>query len=89
MMTASGVQQVNLYLPELRPRRDLVTAARLAQVVALVLVVMLFVTLFNAIQRASLRSNFANVQASVAEQTARTERVESEVTGRDRPGVSA
>ncbi|MBU2099355.1 MAG: hypothetical protein KKD00_11380 [Gammaproteobacteria bacterium] len=82
MMTGSGIQQVNLYLPELRPRRDLVTAVRLVQVVAVMLVVMLLVTLFNAVQRASLRSEYASVQALVADQTARTEQVEAEVTGR-------
>lgn len=82
MMKASGVQQVNLYLPELRPRKDVVTALRLVQVVAVMLVVMLLLTLFNVVQRASLRSDYARVQVAVAEQTTNTERVEAEVTGR-------
>jgi Tfp pilus assembly protein PilE len=82
MMAGGGIQQVNLYLPELRPRRDLVTAARLVLVVAVMLIGMLLLTLFNAVQRASLRSDYASVQAALADQSARTEQVETEVMSR-------
>lgn len=82
MMTSSGIQQVNLYLPELRPRRDLVTALRLVQIAVVLLVLMLPATLFYTVQRASLRSDLAEVQGLVAEQTERTSRIETAVTER-------
>lgn len=82
MMTASAIQQVNLYLPELRPRRDLVTAVRLVQVLAVMLGVMMLLSVFNSWQRASLRSDLADVQQALAVQTARTEQVEQDVASR-------
>src|SRR5690606_1306246 len=76
------VQQVNLYLPELRPRRDVVTAARCVQAVALVLGVMVLTGFFNAWQRAGLRADLAEMQALVAVQQTRTEQVERDVAAR-------
>lgn len=75
-------QQINLYLPELRPRRDLVTAVRLLQVVAVVIGVMLLISVFSAWQRASVRSDLADMQALVAAQQTRTEQVERDVAAR-------
>lgn len=82
MMTGNGIQQVNLYLPELRPRRDLVTSLRLAQVVAVMIGVMVLMSIFNVWQRASLRSDLSEMQQLLAEQTARTEQVERDVAAR-------
>ncbi len=82
MMMLNGVQQVNLYLPELRPRRDLVTAARLVQVTAVIVLVMLLTSLINVWIRASLRSDVAELQSMVVAQVNRTDTVEREVAGR-------
>ncbi|MDO8907104.1 MAG: hypothetical protein Q7W55_01250 [Pseudohongiella sp.] len=81
-MMQSGVQQINLYLPELRPRRDLVTAARFVQVIAVMIAVMMLFGTFNLWQRSAVRSDLAEVQALVAVQTARTEQVERDVAAR-------
>ena len=60
------VQQVNLYLPEIRPRKDLVTAARTLSTLAVLLVLMLLLSGYTFWQRASARSELADVQALVA-----------------------
>lgn len=79
---APVAQQINLYLPEIRPRKDLVTAVRTLAVLALVVVLMVLVTAVGYWQRASLRSQLTDVQAQVAAQTSRTEELERQVAAR-------
>ena len=81
-MMQGGVQQVNLYLPELRPRRELVTAVRLLQVTAAIVLVMVLTSLVNVLIRASLRSDVTELQAMVVAQVDRTDTIEREVAGR-------
>jgi hypothetical protein len=81
-MIPGGVQQINLYLPELRPRRDLVTAVRLAQVTGVILLVMVLVSLVNVWIRAGLRGDLEEMQAMVVAQLNRTDTIEREVAGR-------
>lgn len=81
-MMLDGVQQVNLYLPELRPRRDLVTAVRLAQATGVILLLMVLISLVNVWIRASLRSDLEEMQAMVVAQVNRTDTIEREVAGR-------
>jgi hypothetical protein len=81
-VTQSAIQQVNLYLPELRARRDWVTAHGSVQGIAVLLAVVLLVSVFNAWQRAVVRSDLAELQALVSTQATRTEQVERDVAAR-------
>ena len=75
-------QQINLYLPELRPNRELVTAVRLVRATAVVVGVMLLLSAFNYWQRSGLQQELAVVQAELAAQTERTEQIERDAAGR-------
>lgn len=79
---AMTTQQINLYLPELRPRRDLVTAVRLLLVVGVLIMGMLLMTGWSAYQRSNLEQQLARIELAVTEQTVRTERVERELAAR-------
>jgi len=78
----SAVQQINLYLPEIRPRQDLVTARRTLSTLVVLLVLMGLVSAFGYWQRSSLQSELATLQAHVAEQSARTQQIERDVASR-------
>lgn len=75
-------QQINLYLPELRPRRDLVTAARAVQVLGVLLGLALLVSLVQWWQTGLNQNRLAEVEQALQEQTARTEQLEREVAAR-------
>lgn len=75
-------QQINLYLPELRPRRDLVTAARTVQVLGVLLGLALLVSLLQWWQTGLSQNRLAEVEQALQEQTARTEQLEREVAAR-------
>lgn len=77
-----AVQQVNLYVPELRPNREMVTAARLVQTVVAVLLVMVLISSWNYWQRSVLRAELAVAQTELAAQTQRTEQIERDAAGR-------
>lgn len=79
---SATVQQINLYLPELRPRHDWLTGLRLLQVCALLLILMILYAAWNTWQRSSLRDELALAQAQLLEQTQRTEQLERDVAGR-------
>lgn len=75
-------QQINLYLPELRPNREVLTAARLARTVAAVVVVMMLLSALSYWQRSGLQEELAVVQAEVSAQTERTEQIERDAASR-------
>lgn len=75
-------QQINLYLPEIRPRRDLVTAARTLSALALTIPIVLLVSAYTYWQLSSMRSRLAEAQALVVVQTSQTEQVERSVAAR-------
>lgn len=79
---STTVQQVNLYLPELRPTRDWLTGMRLLQAIVLMLVLMVVFAAWKTWQRGSLQEELAVTQASLQEQTRRTEQLERELAGR-------
>ena len=78
-------QQINLYLPELRPRRDLVTAARAVQVLGVLLGLALLVSLVQWWQTGLNQNRLAEVEQALQEQTARTEQLEREVAAAAAP----
>jgi len=79
---ASNSQQINLYLPELRPRRDLVTAVRAVQLLSVLFGLALLVSLFQWWQTRSYENRLTEVELALQEQTARTEQLEREVAAR-------
>ena len=77
-----ATQQINLYLPELRPNREWLTAARLVTSVAAVIVVMTLISSWNYWERSSLQQELAVAQTDLAAQTARTEQIERDAASR-------
>lgn len=75
-------QQINLYLPELRPNREWMTAARLVKAVAIAIVVMILLSSWNYWQRSNLQAELAVVQGELTAQTERTEQIERDAASR-------
>ena len=75
-------QQINLYLLELRPRSDLVTAARAVQVLGVLMGLAILVSLVQWWQTGVNQNRLAEVEQALQEQTARTEQLEREVAAR-------
>jgi cell division protein FtsB len=78
----SVTQQVNLYLPELRPRRDLVTATRLARVVVVLAVLAVLVSTAQLWRASASESRLLALQEELRVQTVRTEQIEREMAAR-------
>lgn len=81
-MITTGIQQVNLYLPELRPRRQIISALRLLQVFAVVGILMALQSMWTLWQRSSTSSHLADVRTKLEVQTARTIQIEADVASR-------
>ncbi|MBC52276.1 MAG: hypothetical protein CMQ34_00410 [Gammaproteobacteria bacterium] len=79
---AATTQQINLLLPELRPRRDWLTASGLVAAVAVVAGVLLIAGAWFGWQAGQLEDELASAQQALAEQSARTEALERDVAGR-------
>lgn len=75
-------QQVNLYLPELRPNREWMTAARLVRTVLSVVAIMILFSSWNYWQRANLQAELSVVETELAVQTQRTEQIERDAASR-------
>src|SRR5690606_6272154 len=75
-------QEINLYLPELRPRKDWLQAVRVLQLLLVLGLLMGATSAVNYWQRASLQRQLAEVQAELSEQTRRTEQIERSLAGR-------
>lgn len=84
MMQRDGAfkQEINLFLPELRPARDLVTAARLLSVIAVLTVLMAGLSAIQWWQRDALSSEQGLLQSQLREQSSRTEQIERQVAER-------
>lgn len=66
-------QQINLYLPEFRLKKDPLTAKVLAQVLGGVVAVLFLVSAYDLFTRWQLDSELANLQVSLTEETRKTE----------------
>lgn len=78
----TGVQQINLYVPELRPRRDAFGATRLGQLVLLVVVLAVLLFGWQQWRQGQLAGELATVEALIRDQTQRTEALERELANR-------
>lgn len=78
----TGMQQVNLYLPEYRPQRDWMTIQRLGFVLSVAVLALAVHAGWGYWQRYSLEQQLAEAQTALNEQTRRTEQLERSLAGR-------
>jgi cell division protein FtsB len=81
-MTSVDMQQINLYLPELRPQRQLISALRLLKALALICLLMILQALWTGWQHSTLSADLAVVQDQLNTQAARTQQIEANVATR-------
>jgi hypothetical protein len=79
---SAQLQQINLYLPELRPRRNWLTARRLVSVAGILLIVMTVTAGWMELQTTLAQSRMDRLQVQIQEQTLRVEQVERETAAR-------
>jgi hypothetical protein len=79
---SAPLQQINLYLPELRPRRDWLTAQRLVSVGGILLIVMTVTAGWMELQASLAQSRMDRLQVQIQDQTLRVEQVERETAAR-------
>lgn len=75
-------QQVNLYLPEFRPRKDWLTVPRLAALMGLLVLMLGSLAGYDIWRRYSLTEELAVVQQALATQTRVTEQIEASLASR-------
>lgn len=75
-------QQINLYLPEFRVKKDPVTALLMGQVLAGVIGVMMLVTLFDLFTQWRLGNELETLQATLQEETQRTDQIDEQLARR-------
>lgn len=75
-------QQINLYLPEFRPRRDWLTAVRLLTLLLGLCVLIALLSGVDYWRRYALQQDLSALQAQLADQTRVTERIESTLASR-------
>lgn len=75
-------QQINLYLPEYRVKKDPVTALLMGQIVGGLLVLMLLVTAYHMVIQWNLDSQLLELRATLAEETQRTSQLGDELARR-------
>lgn len=80
------IQQINLYLPELRGSKDPLTAVLIGQVLAGVTAVLFLLTAYNLFHRLQLNSELSDLNATLAEERANTEALSRELAGRAQDG---
>ncbi|MEQ8955008.1 MAG: hypothetical protein RL120_12830 [Gammaproteobacteria bacterium] len=72
-------QQINLYLPEFRVKKDPVTVVLMAQVVGGVCALLFLLTSWDVLSRWQLGNQLEQLQASLAEETRRTDELEDQL----------
>jgi hypothetical protein len=75
-------QQINLYLPEFRIKKDPVTALLMGQVLAGLIGLMVLVTLFDLFTQWRLGNQLESLQATLQEETQRTGQLDEELARR-------
>jgi len=66
------LQQINLYLPEFKVKKDPLTVMLMAQVLGVVLVIMVLVSAVQIFSRWQANSSLAELQATLVEETRKT-----------------
>jgi len=79
---SAALQQINLYLPELRSQRDWLRASTLGIGVTAVLIMMVIVGSWSVLQRSLATRQLEELQALLQSQTELAERIEREAAGR-------
>ena len=77
-------QQINLYLPEFRVRKEPLTAVLMAQVVAAVVVILVLLSAFDFYRQWQLTQELVTLRAELEEATARTDALNEQLTRRSR-----
>lgn len=75
-------QQINLYLPEFRPRRDYISGLRVLQGAVVLLVVLVVLAVFNTVRQGDLQSELQLAQERLAAQTGITEELQQNLARR-------
>lgn len=75
-------QQINLYLPEFKVKKDALTALVLAQVLGSVIVVMVLISSYDFFTRWQLGRELADLQATLQEETRKTNELDGQLAGR-------
>lgn len=78
----TGIQQINLYVPELRPQRDAVTAGRLTSLTALLVVIAVLLFGWEQWRQTQLSRELARIEEQIQVQSPRTEALEQEAASR-------
>ncbi len=76
------MQQVNLYLPEFRPNREFINAARVLQLTGFVVLVMAIMWANNLLKSSTLRSDIQATQSQLTAQTAITSQLQQSLARR-------
>ena len=73
------IQQINLYLPEFQPNREYVSAIRVLQLAALVILVMAVMSASNFLKTRSLTADIQVAQEQLAAQTVITNQLQQDL----------
>lgn len=75
-------QQINLYLPEFKVKKEALTALVMAQVLGTVIVVMALISSYDYFARWQLDRELAELQATLQEETRKTNELDGQLAGR-------
>ena len=78
----TGTQQINLYVAELRPRRDVLSAGRAALLIVLLVVVAALFVSWEQWRQTQLSRELAQIEARIQTQAPRVEALEQEAASR-------
>ena len=76
------IQQVNLYLPEFRPNREFISAIRVLQLGALMVLIMAVMSANNFLRTRTLRADIQTTQSQLVAQTAITSQLQQDLARR-------
>lgn len=75
-------QQINLYLPEFRVKKDTVTPLLMGQILGAMIILMVLVSAFDIYRQWSLQSELAALEVTLQEETRQTEQLDEQLARR-------
>lgn len=78
----TGIQQINLYVPELRPRRDALTAGLVISLAVVLVIIAVLLFGWQQWRQAQLTQELAVIEERIRVQVQRTEALEQEAASR-------
>jgi hypothetical protein len=75
-------QQINLYLPEFRLKKDAVTPLLMGQILGAMIILMVLVSAFDIYRQWSLQSELAALEVTLQEETRQTEQLDEQLARR-------